>query len=705
MSDASANTAAPTRRSTAIPRSLAEDLDRVAFFTMEALEAKAVRVRIDHVDGGTSVHTAGVLPSGSAANLVDPSKDPSNEDEAGVVRTDVCDPGGARIGSIFVHRFGSSVLERPEHRMLVGLARHVGERVEAARQVDAEASQRFESIATSSPDAIVTANARNEIVAWNAGAERLFGYVPDDVLGQSLSLIVPPRMRGQHEAGLARLASGGEARLLGQSVKVMACRKDGSEFPIELSLSRWMERGEQRFGAIIRDMSERVQTEAELREAAATDPLTGLANRGALNKRLADLLAAERRVALLMIDLDGFKEVNDTLGHPVGDAVLVEVARRIQKGAGQFGLCARMGGDEFVILMEDTANPMDAHWLGETLIDAIEVAIGASGALVTISASVGVACTGEETTDAGTLVANADLALYRAKAEGRGRTRLFTPELRHKVAERGLARQELGRAWETGAYELYYQPQVWLADGSVRGAEALLRWNHPERGLLAPGAFLPLLESDATAVAVGNWILETACRQAAHWRSTIRSNFRIAVNLFPIQFKSGDLVQNVEHALRATGLAPDGLEIEITETTILKSDERILSQLQRLRALGVSLAFDDFGTGFASLSMLRKFPVTKIKIDRSFVSGPDVDERDVAITQAMIQMADGLGMTTVSEGIETSAQHDQMCRQGCDWGQGYLYGRPMPSSNFEMLEWGANVASSAGGRATVRFCA
>ncbi|WP_279483593.1 bifunctional diguanylate cyclase/phosphodiesterase [Aureimonas sp. SK2] len=685
MTHGSDDLLAPSRRSTAVPRSLADDLDRVARFAREVLEAAAVRVRIDHVDGGTSIHTAGVVSSASVTETGDMNSlaVSTGDERTGTFRSDVCDPDGSVIGSIVIERPGSPALERAECRVLAGLARHVGERVEAARRIDAEASQRFESIATSSPDAIVTANGRNEIVAWNAGAERLFGYAPSEVLGQSLSLIVPPAMRGMHEAGLGKLASGGEPKLIGQSVKVRACRKDGSEFPIELSLSRWIERGEQRFGAIIRDMSERVQTETELREAAATDPLTGLANRGALNKRLADLLAVERPVSLLLIDLDGFKEVNDTLGHPVGDAVLVEVASRIREGACHFGLCARMGGDEFVVLMEDTANPMDARWLGETLIDAIEIAIGASGALVTISACVGVACTGDCGTDAGTLIANADLALYRAKAEGRGRTRLFTPDLRNKVAERGLARRELGLAWDTGSYELYYQPQVLIADGSVRGAEALLRWNHRERGLLAPGAFLPMLESDATALAVGDWILETACRQAAHWRSTIRSDFRIAVNLFPIQFKSGDLVQNVEHALRAAGLSPDGLEIEITETTILKSDERILSQLQRLRALGVSLAFDDFGTGFASLSMLRKFPVTKIKIDRSFVSGPDVDDRDVSITQAMIQMADGLGMSVVAEGIETLAQHDLMRRQGCDWGQGYLYGRPMPALGFE----------------------
>ncbi|WP_158555106.1 putative bifunctional diguanylate cyclase/phosphodiesterase [Fulvimarina endophytica] len=686
MSDASVMTACPALRSLAVPRSLAEDLDRVAHFAFEVLAADAVRVQIGHIDGTTSVHTAGEMPAGSAAKATD--------EGSRMLRTPVRGPDGASIGSIEVHRPSSQALLPVEARMLSELAHVVSDRVEAARLADLEASQRFESIATSSPDAIVIANARNEIVAWNAGAERLFGYRAAEVLGQSLTLIVPPALRAAHSEGFRRLVDGGGARLIGQSIKVPACRRDGSEFPIELSLSRWLERGEQRFGAIMRDMSERVETEARLMEAALTDPLTGLANRGAFDRRLNALFSAERRATLLLIDLDGFKEINDTLGHPVGDAVLVEVARRIRDATGGSGFCARMGGDEFVVIMEDTANPIDGHWLGETVIDAIEVAIPASGALVTISASVGVACTGSDVADAAALVANADLALYRAKRDGRGRTRLFTPDLRHKVAERGLARQELARVLSTGGYELYYQPQILLGDGSIRGAEALLRWNHPERGLLAPGAFLTLLESDATAVAVGNWIIATACRQAAHWRRAIRPDFRVAVNLFPIQFKSGDLLRHVEQALKAADLAPDGLEIEITETTILKNDERILSQLKRLRALGVSLAFDDFGTGFASLSMLRKYPVTKIKIDRSFVSGPDVTERDRSITRAMIQMADGLGMATVAEGIETPAQHSVLSAQGCAWGQGYLYGRPMSARDFERYD-GAGAGKPA----------
>lgn len=661
-------------------------------------------MRIDHPDGGSSIHNAGMVPHSPTDNHRGASS--SFVEQAvtnpGIVQVRICIPDGTAIGSIFVYRPSPApVLVRAEHRMLSGLARLVADRVEVAHRADIEASQRFESIAMTSPDGIVAANARNEIVAWNAGAERLFGCAAFEVLGRPLTLIVPPTMRDAHTAGLGRVAAGGEPKLFGQSVKVSACRKDGSEFPIELSLSRWMELGEQRFGAIIRDMSERVRVETQLREAASTDPLTGLANRGALDRRLCDLLAAKLRVAVLLIDLDGFKEINDTLGHPVGDAVLVEVASRIASTGGSFGLCARMGGDEFIVLMEDTANPMDAYWLGETLIDALEVAIEASGALVTISASVGIACFGEDGVEAATLIGNADLALYRAKQEGRGRTRLFTPDLRSKIAERGLARRELARAWETGAYELYYQPQICLSDGSIRGAEALLRWNHPERGLLAPGAFLPMLESDASAVAVGNWILETACRQAVRWRSSVRADFRIAVNLFPIQFKSGDLVRHVESALKATGLAPDGLEIEITESTILKSDERILTKLERLRSLGVSLSFDDFGTGFASLSMLRRYPVSKIKIDRSFVSGADVTEKDRAITQAMVQMADGLDMTVVAEGIETLEQHALMRGQGCAWGQGYLYGRPMPASEFESQagresSWFGNVKRAAG---------
>ncbi|WP_168990429.1 putative bifunctional diguanylate cyclase/phosphodiesterase [Aureimonas flava] len=526
----------------------------------------------------------------------------------------------------------------------------------------------FEQIAAASPDGILATDANYVILAWNAGAERLLGYSAGEAVGRSLELVVP------------NVASAPADR----PVCLRAIRRDGVQVPVELSLSRWTEGGMPRLGAILRDASERHRAEETLRNAAMIDALTGLANRASLDAHLAEIAEAERSVTLLLIDLDGFKEVNDTLGHLAGDLILAEVARRLRAHilAGHF--VARMGGDEFVVLIEGVANPMDGVWLGETLIDAIEQAITIDDAMVTVSAGIGVACSANGSLPA-ELLADADLALYKAKRGGRGRTQLFTSDLRLRIMEKGLARAELASAWAGGQFELYYQPQVMLGDGKLCGAEALLRWNHPVRGVLAPGAFLPLLETDALAMSVGAWIIDEACRQTAEWRATVFPGFRVAVNLFALQFKSGDIVSEVTRALARHDLAPDALELEITENTILKSDERILRQLNRLRDLGVGLAFDDFGTGFASLSMLRHYPVSKIKIDRSFVSGADVCQKDRSITQALVHMADGLGIEVIAEGIETLEHHALMLSQGCGMGQGYLYSRPVTARTFHAL--------------------
>ncbi|MER0240268.1 EAL domain-containing protein [Fulvimarina sp. MAC8] len=595
-------------------------------------------------------------------------------------------PDGVTLGTLCViDREPRTEFSESDRRTLRLLADGVMDRLEARRLKlkvgDVKAG--MQSITSSSPDAIITADHENRIISWNAAAERMFGHSRSEAVGQSLDLIVPPAMREAHGSRFHRVASGEPPRLLGTSVELTACRKDGSEFPIELSLSRWMEAGQVRFGGIVRDISGRKKAEEELRLAAVTDHLTGLSNRASLADKLATMERADARLALLLIDLDGFKDVNDTLGHLIGDEVLKEVGLRLRALLPPTHFVARMGGDEFVVLVEDNANPMDAYGLADTIISAIEEAMPLGSAMVSISASVGIACTTEETTDHRLLLGDADLALYKAKGDGRGRACIFTRNLRHAVKSKGLAREQLATAWKTDAFELYYQPQVDLSSGAPIGAEALLRWNHPDRGLLAPGAFISLLESDVLAAPVGRWILETACRQAAEWRQTICPGFRVAVNLFPVQFKTDDLPTFIHDTLEQMQLSPDGLEIEITETTILKSDQRILSKLKTIRDMGVAVAFDDFGTGYASLSMLRDYPVTKIKIDRSFVSGNSADDRAKLIAKGIAAMAANLDLVVVAEGIETREQHERMRDQGCDHGQGYLYGRPMRAMDYE----------------------
>ncbi|WP_223999172.1 EAL domain-containing protein [Aureimonas sp. SA4125] len=594
-------------------------------------------------------------------------------------------PDGFVIGALCI----KDVVPRPkglsadERQSLADLAELVMDKLTARRlsQVEQDGRRRFEAVAGSSVDAIVCANGDNRILSWNSAAERMFGYTADEAIGQLLSIIVPPRFRHSHQMGLQRAAAGVKTKLVGSLVTVPALRRDGTEFPIELSLSHWAEGGEHRFGAIARDITERLDAEAKLKHAAEYDSLTNLANRTVLSRHLAAACAEGRSVSLLLVDLDGFKDVNDSLGHAVGDEVLKVVAGRLRDIVEDGGLACRLGGDEFVVLLEDEADPLSSVDLARRIVATIERPMEVEEQSVYVGASAGISTVAGTGWNVDLPLEQADLALYRAKADGKGRVRLFTHDLWPMAQTRISVSSGIRSAWERTQFELYYQPQVRLADGALVGAEALIRWNHPERGVLAPAAFLSTLETSLLAVPASEWILRTACRQAVEWRAAGLPDFRVGVNLFSAQFRSGDLPSVVESVLRETGLAPDGLELEITENTILRNELRIDAALRDLRDIGVGIAFDDFGTGYASLTMLKDFPVTRLKIDRSFVSGPDCGHGDRLIVEAIARLAQGFGLEVIAEGIETACQADLM-RSHCQEGQGYLFGKPMPAAAF-----------------------
>ncbi|WP_271199628.1 putative bifunctional diguanylate cyclase/phosphodiesterase [Methylopila turkensis] len=595
-------------------------------------------------------------------------------------------PDGFVIGALCI----VDVLPRPgglseaERQSLADLADLVMDKLQIRRLSTAEADgrRRFDAVAGSSADAIVFANGDGQILSWNNAAEGMFGYAADEAIGQGLGIIIPPHYRPMHDAGLQRAAAGLPTKLVGSLVTVPALRRDGTEFPIELSLSHWTEGGEHRFGAIARDITERLKTEARLKRGAEYDALTDLANRTLLRDRLAASGGSGRPASLILLDLDGFKDVNDSLGHAAGDEVLKTVADRLREVLGDVGLACRLGGDEFVIVLEDTADPLSAVGLADRLIKAIERPMELGEQSIYIGASAGVSLVSGEGWDADLLLEQADLALYKAKADGKGRVRLFTQELRPVAQTRVSVSSGIRQAWEKGELELYYQPQIRLTDGAVVGGEALIRWNHPERGVLTPAAFLSTLENSLLAVPVSEWILWTACRQAAAWRAIGFPDFRIGVNLFAAQFRSEDLPSVVDRALSEAKLPACGLELEITENTILRNEFRIHSALRELRAVGVGIAFDDFGTGFASLTMLKDFPVTRLKIDRSFVSSPDGGDRNLVIVDAISNLARGFELEVIAEGIETPTQAELM-RSYCQEGQGYFFGKPMTASAFK----------------------
>ena len=596
-------------------------------------------------------------------------------------------PEGFGIGTLcLIDAYPRSRFTDADRANLLALAAIVMNRLEVRRLEIARriGHSRFRNIAATSPDAIVVADHHGRIRFWNAGAEAMFGFTAEEAEGKAVDIIVPPRARGLHDGGLMRAAQGGTTKLIGHKVELVALHKDGREFPIELSLSMWTEGPHAAFGSIMRDLTDRRATEDRLFRMAHFDVLTELPNRAALLDRTSALVARDEPFALLMLDLDQFKDVNDTLGHSAGDSVLKTIAARLLDCVGALDTVARLGGDEFAILLPGEDPRARASAVADCLTRTVAAPIPLEGQDVHVSASVGVAIFPSDGDDAEDLLSAADLAMYQAKGEGRHCQRFYAPALRSAAIHRRAFEGELREALDQGQFRLFYQPQVRLEDGALLGAEALLRWQHPTRGLLAPDAFLPALESGGLAHDVGLWVLEAACRQAARWHATA-PDFVVGINLFSAQFRDGTLAERVRAELDRHGLPPSALELEVTENIILREDETMLAPLRALRAQGVGVALDDFGTGYASLSVLKRYPISRIKIDRSFIRDLVEDKADAAVVTAMAFLGTMLGIEVIAEGVETEAQRDLLAQCGCTIAQGYLYGKPMPVEAFDAL--------------------
>jgi diguanylate cyclase (GGDEF)-like protein len=431
-------------------------------------------------------------------------------------------------------------------------------------------------------------------------------------------------------------------------------------------------------------------------ELAQCDPLTGLPNRTNLRGQLAERLGNARpgqSVAVLYVDLDRFKSVNDSLGHPVGDALLLKVADRLKSALREGDLVARLGGDEFVVIQSGAHQPEAAEGVAIRLIDLISRAYAVDGHMLHIGASVGIALFPDDGHDPDTLLKNADVALYQAKAEGRGCYRFFKPDMNERMQARRSMEIDLRRALAFKELQLEYQPQIDLGTGAIIGFEALIRWQHPVRGRVSPADFILLAEEIGVIVPIGEWVLRTACQQAAAWETPAK----ISVNLSPVQFRSGKLVETVVSALAHSGLPACRLELELTEGALIEDGELVLSALSQLRMLGVHIALDDFGTGYSSLSYLQKFPFNKVKIDQSFIRGLDGHPEMRAIVRAIISLASTLGMKTTAEGVETQAELECIRAEGCTEVQGYLTGRPQSAEAAAALLAPASPLSASEG--------
>ncbi|UCP79799.1 sensor domain-containing phosphodiesterase [Pectobacterium versatile] len=593
-------------------------------------------------------------------------------------------PSGHAIGTLCIVDLKprATFTKRDEHN-LQDLASLVMDKLEMRRlELARKASQvRFENIANTSPDTILCVNEKGMITFWNTAAEHMLEYTDEEIIGRSINTIVPDAFVVQ----LNHLVTDRDSLMKGVTLELNVQAKGGSLVSVELSVSMWEDNDNISYGAILRDITERRRNEERLFLLAHLDPLTGLANRTLLTSNLETALKNEPAVCIMMVDLDGFKDVNDSLGHSSGDNILVHVAKKIKATVRSGDVVARMGGDEFALLFPGLSDKKVAGKIAEQIIHEISQAMIIDDHQINISASIGAVLYPEYGLTVQDLLTSADLALYQAKSEGRNCYRFFTRELLDVFQAKHAFQLEFVRAYEQHEFEMFYQPQVKLATNEIVGAEALLRWRHPERGLLTPAAFLTALENGPWAERVGDWIVETACRQAAEWCQASDSYFRISINLFSAQFRTGMLAQKIMDILARTGLQPSSLELEITENIILRYDESMLQPLNTLREAGIGIAFDDYGTGYASLSMLKNYPVTRLKIDQTFVRTMCESPPDAAIVRAILYLGKSFGLGVIAEGVETLEQSERLRGKGCEEAQGYLFGHPMPAEEFTQL--------------------
>ena len=587
-----------------------------------------------------------------------------------------------RDGSVLWVLDESTVIESADGtRLLQGLLLDITAGKVAEDALRASEEQQRMIIETASY-AFLAIDDDGRVAEWNRHAEDTFGWSRDEAIGAEFAdLIIPVGLRAAHREGIRRYAATGEGRILNRRMELEAVHRDGHHFPVEITI--WPVRsGESiRFNALVDDITSRKELEEQLRHQALHDSLTGLANRALFSDRVQHAIersrrAAESSLAVLFLDLDDFKTINDSLGHGAGDELLVEVGRRLEQTLRPGDTAARLGGDEFAVLLEDTeaAAPQEvAAWL----LEAFESPFVVQGKQVQVHSSIGIASDTPSTTGPDELLRNADLAMYVAKQRGKGRHETYVERMHEEAMRRLELKAGLERAIADEHLEVYYQPIVELRDGAVVGFEALLRWRDPSGQFVPMAELIPLAEETGLVGPIGQFVLGEACRQAAEWANPGEPQVRLAVNVSPSQLEAGSLTRDVRGALRHSGLAPSALVIEITESTLVDNSLAVLREVRQLRKLGVRLAIDDFGTGYSSLGRLRHLPFDIVKIDRSFISRVD-RQKEGAVVQSILEMAGTMNLEVVAEGIETQAQVLALRARGCLAGQGFYFSQAVP---------------------------
>lgn len=547
---------------------------------------------------------------------------------------------------------------------------------------------RLAAIVSSSHDAIVGWDIHHAVTSWNPGAEKLYGWTEAEMLGRSIAELMPEERRAELEKICERLKAGLPIEL----PDTLRRHKNGRLLEVWVSSSPIKNAGGEVLGAstISRSIAEQKRTQALIRWQAHNDPLTRLPNRAFFQQALEDAIALGDPFSVVFVDLDQFKHVNDSLGHAAGDYLLQEVAARFERCLAAEDILARMGGDEFTLLLPGghTAEGNRAEDKAAALLQALAPPLLIGGQELHTAASLGLSRFPDDGGNAEALLQCADLAMYQAKERGRGQWQSFSPALTEAARERLTLENSLRKAIERDEMLLLYQPQISLSTGEVVGAEALVRWQHGDLGLILPAQFIPLAEETGLIVPLGEWVLRTACRQAAAWEHEGK-HLRLSVNLSARQLGEDTLVERVRSVLEETGLHPRLLDLELTESALVTHGEAAVARLTALRALGVRISIDDFGTGYSSLAYLRRFPLDTLKIDRSFVLSLGSADRharqDGAVVRAIISMAHALELEVVAEGVETAAQRETLRCLGCDFMQGFLFSPPVSPERLESL--------------------
>jgi diguanylate cyclase (GGDEF)-like protein/PAS domain S-box-containing protein len=575
----------------------------------------------------------------------------------------------------------AGVERRGRERMTLELAGVCIGLIDAADR-QATALLQFQAMVESTDDAVIGKTLDGMITSWNPAAARLYGYAAEEVIGKPIALLAPPDRSDEVPGILERLRRGERV----EHFETTRVCKDGTRVVVALSVSPILDSQGRPMGAtsIARDITARKQAEQQLQHGALHDALTDLPNRAYFVERMAQALARVRRdpgyrFAVLFLDCDGFKAVNDGLGHEAGDRLLTELAGRLRTCVRPGDVVARLGGDEFTLLLEEVAGLPDAEQAARRIQDALAAPFLLAGREVTATASIGVALSEPDHGQLQDLLRDADLAMYHAKQQGRARFQVFDVAMRDSAAARLDMEADLRNAVDGREFRLMFQPIVELETGHVHGLEALVRWHRPQRGLIPPPEFLPLAEETGLILPIGGWVLREACRYARRWQDafTAGAPLRVSVNLSAKQLRHPHIADEVQTAVRDAGVEPSCLVLEIAEGVLMENVESSTALLHQLRDLGVELYMDDFGAGQASLSSLPRFPLQGIKVDRSFVHRVGGRRIDLDIVRAIVDVARNLRLGVIAEGVETVAQRERLIAFGCELGQGYLFAKPL----------------------------